>query len=96
MYNLHVCLSNLLYVTCPSHLSLTVLVIAAVCELALDSGVECGEYVQRWHYNPALAACAPFWFGGCGGNANRFTSEHDCLSTCGPRKSRLNLIINQI
>ncbi|KAK7880405.1 hypothetical protein WMY93_032960 [Mugilogobius chulae] len=55
---------------------------ADVCSLAVDSGLECGSYRRRWYFDPALGACAPFWFGGCGGNDNRFSSEHECLQTC--------------
>lgn len=59
------------------------------CGLTLDSGVECGDYVQRWHFDPVLGACAPFWFGGCGGNANRFNTEHECLQTCVPQQANV-------
>nr|XP_055066680.1 collagen alpha-6(VI) chain [Misgurnus anguillicaudatus] len=56
------------------------------CHLKSDRGVICGEYVQQWYYDPAVGACLLFWYGGCGGNSNRFGSERECLQTCGKHK----------
>ncbi|CAL8248632.1 unnamed protein product [Lota lota] len=54
----------------------------AQCQLDSDSGTQCAEFVQRWFYDRAVGACSPFWYGGCGGNANRFNTEHECFQTC--------------
>ncbi|XP_030225221.1 collagen alpha-6(VI) chain isoform X3 [Gadus morhua] len=54
----------------------------ALCQLDSDSGTQCPESVQRWFYDRAVGACSPFWYGGCGGNANRFNTEHECFQTC--------------
>uniref|UniRef100_A0A3P9PIP4 BPTI/Kunitz inhibitor domain-containing protein n=1 Tax=Poecilia reticulata TaxID=8081 RepID=A0A3P9PIP4_POERE len=63
--------------------------LAACCQLDVDFGSQCTVSVQRWFFDRTVAACAPFWFGGCGGNANRFSSERECFRTCGVQsKSR--------
>ncbi|XP_067304321.1 collagen alpha-6(VI) chain isoform X2 [Pseudorasbora parva] len=61
------------------------------CHLNSDSGTACGEYIQQWYYNEAVAACLPFWYGGCDGNNNRFSSEKECLQTCGKQNPKLIL-----
>ncbi|XP_043972363.1 collagen alpha-6(VI) chain isoform X1 [Gambusia affinis] len=55
----------------------------ARCQLDVDFGFQCTDFVLRWFFDRTLAACSPFWYGGCGGNANRFSSEHECFRTCG-------------
>ncbi|XP_069574476.1 collagen alpha-6(VI) chain-like isoform X1 [Brachyistius frenatus] len=67
----------------------------AVCELDSDSGVPCGDVVQRWFFDSNMAACSPFWFGGCGGNANRFNTEHQCLQTCSSQHPNIVLKTQQ-
>lgn len=59
--------------------------LAAPCQLQADAGFQCGDYVQLWFFDKDIDACSPFWYGGCGGNANRFNTEHECLRTCGRR-----------
>ncbi|XP_072536172.1 collagen alpha-6(VI) chain [Salminus brasiliensis] len=54
----------------------------AQCLLRMDTGILCGEYVQRWYYDSALDACSLFWYGGCAGNSNRFKTESECIKTC--------------
>ncbi|XP_064353877.1 kunitz-type U19-barytoxin-Tl1a-like [Dromaius novaehollandiae] len=36
-----------------------------------------------WYHRLETGACERFWYGGCGGNANRFGSERDCARACG-------------
>ncbi|KAG8010914.1 Collagen alpha-6(VI) chain [Nibea albiflora] len=55
----------------------------ARCRLQADTGIECGDYVQVWFFDKDVGACSPFWYGGCGGNANRFNTENECFQTCG-------------
>uniref|UniRef100_A0A667YVT6 BPTI/Kunitz inhibitor domain-containing protein n=1 Tax=Myripristis murdjan TaxID=586833 RepID=A0A667YVT6_9TELE len=62
------------------------------CELDADSGSQCADYVQCWFFDKAIGACSPFWYGGCGGNANRFNTEHECFQTC---RGRCNLCYNK-
>uniref|UniRef100_A0A8C3RS90 BPTI/Kunitz inhibitor domain-containing protein n=1 Tax=Chelydra serpentina TaxID=8475 RepID=A0A8C3RS90_CHESE len=52
------------------------------CFLAKDSGVKCTSYSLLWYYRVDTGSCDRFWYGGCGGNANRFNSEQDCIRVC--------------
>ncbi|ELU15519.1 hypothetical protein CAPTEDRAFT_119124 [Capitella teleta] len=52
-----------------------------VCLLPLDAGM-CKTYQVRWYFNKYRQRCELFFFGGCGGNANRFDSMHDCKQIC--------------
>ncbi|XP_015247149.1 PREDICTED: collagen alpha-4(VI) chain-like [Cyprinodon variegatus] len=63
----------------------------ARCQLDADMGFPCTDYVQRWFFDRTIAACSPFWFGGCGGNANRFSTEHECFLTCGVQNPSVRL-----
>ncbi|KAF0296679.1 Papilin [Amphibalanus amphitrite] len=42
----------------------------------------CSEYVIRYSYVAARQQCAPFYYGGCGGNGNRFDSAETCRAAC--------------
>ncbi|KAM9309643.1 collagen alpha-6(VI) chain-like [Pholidichthys leucotaenia] len=63
----------------------------AWCHLDVDMGIQCGDYVQLWFFDSNIGACSPFWYGGCGGNANRFNTEHECFHTCGANHSNVGL-----
>ncbi|XP_054545856.1 collagen alpha-4(VI) chain-like [Talpa occidentalis] len=45
---------------------------------------ECQEYILKWYYNKGQQACQQFWYGSCGGNANRFETKEDCEAQCVP------------
>uniref|UniRef100_A0A663N803 BPTI/Kunitz inhibitor domain-containing protein n=1 Tax=Athene cunicularia TaxID=194338 RepID=A0A663N803_ATHCN len=50
--------------------------------LAEDPGVACARFSVMWYHRWETGSCEPFWYGGCGGNANRFSSEQDCACAC--------------
>lgn len=56
-------------------------VVRAVCWARADSG-PCDDMLERWYFAPEKGQCAPFLFGGCGGNRNNFGSEEYCLAVC--------------
>ena len=55
--------------------------IADPCTLPKEAG-PCYNYEYRWYYNYAEDYCAEFVYGGCGGNANLFSSREECEMTC--------------
>ncbi|XP_051255377.1 collagen alpha-6(VI) chain [Dicentrarchus labrax] len=57
-----------------------------VCLLSQDTG-GCQNYTIMWSFNNDLGKCARFWYGGCGGNGNRFKTKSDCEKRC-VRKSQ--------
>ncbi|KAA0718315.1 Collagen alpha-6(VI) chain [Triplophysa tibetana] len=59
----------------------------ARCFLKRDTGLACPSYVLRWHYDLKNGRCLQFWYGGCGGNENRFLTEAECFSECGSIES---------
>uniref|UniRef100_A0A7N6BXQ3 Amyloid-beta A4 protein n=1 Tax=Anabas testudineus TaxID=64144 RepID=A0A7N6BXQ3_ANATE len=56
-------------------------VVRAVCWARAESG-PCHDMLERWFFVPEKGRCAPFLFGGCGGNRNNFESEEYCLAVC--------------
>ncbi|KAL7060054.1 hypothetical protein AAHC03_09665 [Spirometra sp. Aus1] len=54
----------------------------SLCELPLETG-PCRAYVRRYGYSPQSRRCQIFTYGGCGGNANNFESEQECMARCG-------------
>ena len=42
----------------------------------------CYGYFPHWYFSFSQQTCVRFIYGGCGGNANRFLSEQECLKTC--------------
>ncbi|XP_035209574.1 BPTI/Kunitz domain-containing protein-like [Stegodyphus dumicola] len=46
-----------------------------------ESGL-CLAYFLSYYYNPSTRTCETFVYGGCQGNANRFTTFEQCMATC--------------
>uniref|UniRef100_A0A8C2L5T0 Amyloid-beta A4 protein n=1 Tax=Cyprinus carpio TaxID=7962 RepID=A0A8C2L5T0_CYPCA len=54
---------------------------SAVCWAPPRSG-PCHAKLSRWYFVAQTGRCAPFMFGGCGGNRNNFESKEYCLAVC--------------
>ncbi|GLH08258.1 Chymotrypsin inhibitor SCI-II [Gryllus bimaculatus] len=51
------------------------------CRLPSESG-RCFAYIPSYYFNSATGSCEQFIYGGCGGNANRFSTVSDCEKRC--------------
>ncbi|KAI5621228.1 amyloid beta A4 protein precursor [Silurus asotus] len=56
-------------------------VVRAVCWAPARKG-PCRAKLSRWYFVAKAGRCAPFTFGGCGGNRNNFESEEYCMAVC--------------
>ncbi|CAF0874566.1 unnamed protein product [Rotaria sordida] len=52
-----------------------------ICILEKDSG-SCDQYKIMWYYDSLSGQCKNFYYGSCGGNANRFVTEQECQLRC--------------
>ena len=59
---------------CPS-------ICADPCDLPPETG-KCRAYLPRYHHNATSGQCEQFIYGGCGGNQNRFNTQHECETAC--------------
>ncbi|XP_026139557.1 collagen alpha-6(VI) chain isoform X2 [Carassius auratus] len=51
------------------------------CFMKQDVG-PCSDYVLSWHFDIQQKKCIYFWYGGCGGNENRFKTQVECEALC--------------
>ncbi|KAK7166814.1 hypothetical protein R3I93_006551 [Phoxinus phoxinus] len=56
-------------------------VVREVCFASAETG-PCRAMLPRWYFVREEGRCAPFIYGGCGGNRNNFESEEYCQSVC--------------
>ncbi|XP_031784533.1 papilin isoform X3 [Nasonia vitripennis] len=52
-----------------------------ICHLPVDQG-PCRGSFPKFYYDQASRICREFTYGGCDGNANRFSSRNECESVC--------------
>ncbi|XP_054869683.1 collagen alpha-6(VI) chain isoform X2 [Amphiprion ocellaris] len=51
------------------------------CFLSQDQG-GCQNYTMMWFFDTEQNECSRFWYGGCGGNENRFKTQEECENLC--------------
>lgn len=56
-------------------------VISNICTLPVDSG-SCDGRILNYYYDSAAGECEYFYYGGCGGNSNRFLTKTECMLKC--------------
>ncbi|XP_015269479.1 PREDICTED: collagen alpha-3(VI) chain [Gekko japonicus] len=55
--------------------------VESICNLKKEEGT-CRNFILKWYYDTVTKSCARFWYGGCGGNDNRFNTQNECEITC--------------
>ncbi|XP_041843639.1 collagen alpha-6(VI) chain-like isoform X2 [Melanotaenia boesemani] len=51
------------------------------CLQRQDPG-SCQNYTMMWFFDTEQSECSRFWYGGCGGNQNRFKTQDECENLC--------------
>ncbi|XP_069673465.1 papilin isoform X4 [Periplaneta americana] len=51
------------------------------CKQDKDRGT-CRDFKVKWFFDMEYGGCSRFWYGGCGGNDNRFSSQEECREKC--------------
>jgi hypothetical protein len=63
-----------------------------ICTLEKDSGT-CDQYKIMWYYDTLSGQCKNFYYGSCGGNANRFGTEQECQLRCLLKAGLIRIIL---
>ena len=58
-----------------------------MCALPIESGGPCWAHFESWGFDKDMKACRKFFYAGCGGNANRFSTKEECMKDCEPGKA---------
>ncbi|XP_044888096.1 collagen alpha-3(VI) chain isoform X3 [Mauremys mutica] len=58
-------------------------IVADICRLQKEAGT-CRDFTLKWYYDSGTKSCARFWYGGCGGNENKFNTQKECEKVCIP------------
>nr|XP_008173852.1 collagen alpha-3(VI) chain isoform X4 [Chrysemys picta bellii] len=58
-------------------------IVTDICRLQKEEGT-CRDFVLKWYYDSETKSCARFWYGGCGGNENKFNTQKECEKVCIP------------
>ncbi|XP_023705293.1 papilin isoform X5 [Cryptotermes secundus] len=51
------------------------------CRQDKDRG-SCRDFKVKWFFDMEYGGCSRFWYGGCEGNDNRFSSQEECKGKC--------------
>ena len=60
---------------------LFVVELAKACIYTPDPG-PCGPPSPRYYYDVGFSSCRLFYYGGCLGNGNRFSTKQECAQKC--------------
>ncbi|KRF98459.1 uncharacterized protein Dwil_GK27771 [Drosophila willistoni] len=53
-----------------------------VCGLPPGESGKCKAFTIKFTYYASIHSCKKFLYGGCGGNANRFDTQKQCVAKC--------------
>lgn len=54
---------------------------AQICSLKPETGM-CRAQIEKFHFDPDSKSCKSFYWGGCGGNKNKFEDKESCEKFC--------------
>ncbi|XP_041867209.1 tissue factor pathway inhibitor 2 [Melanotaenia boesemani] len=60
--------------------------IPQICRFPKEEG-HCRALIPQYFFNMTTMQCELFYYGGCGGNSNRFPYVTSCMEYCSPQKS---------